>query len=185
MPNHIGMNIQPRLISSIKWSLLPVDLQSHIREAFELEYKTSLPTVKWHISGRIYPEEVVLHIGYGHSNDLKQNHFYVSTQIKSDQKTTEIIYSLVDILHSILSENLTSNHPIELPRQWKKLTSPPCQFEVYFYYSTENFDLENQADLLLGQDDTSSLVTDTEEPQLEIQEAQINLPNQAIKPYKH
>ncbi len=158
----------PRLKSSKKSTPFPQEFSDQIRSAFIENFQDQLKNAELIIQGRIYPEEILLRVGYIGKGELKQNNFEVSAAYDYKKNNAiESIHVCVDFLASILSQYFEQmaqgpqdeESELDLPYQWK-----PIQFEkneLFFQFSTVNTKLEEEADRLLGES-SKSLVRDDE-----------------------
>lgn len=145
--------MEPRLVSSIKWTHLPVDLKGQILDTFNKAYADSLPGHQWYTEGLIYPEEVMFRVGYGLPKSLSQSHFYLSWTRQEGSNILEQVHQAVDALDHIIQEYISSGPAkTDLPRVWKPIQTAFKAKDLHFCFSTENFDLEAQANALLGDD---------------------------------
>lgn len=72
----------PRLSSSVKWTEVPQEFLAKIRQVFENQFKTQAGAGEFLVAGQIYPEEVLLRVGYVETGRLKQINFEASMDIK-------------------------------------------------------------------------------------------------------
>ncbi len=154
--------MQPRLKSSTKWTHLPTDVTSQIQSVFEQNFQKELKNSKVIVEGRLYPQEIVLRVGYLEAGRLTQHNFEVSVdyQSESENAALEKIHLCVDVAASLLTEHFEAGGDLEIPGQWTEF--PFEDQKVWLQSSTENSDLEKQANELLGDWD-DSLVHEEEE----------------------
>lgn len=158
----------PRLKSSKKSTPFPQEFADQIKGAFLENFKDQLKNSELVIQGRIYPEEILLRVGFIEKGQLKQNNFEVSAayDYKKDN-AIDSIHVCVDFLASILNQyfELTAksaqdeDFELDLPYSWKAINFE--KNELYFQFSTVNTMLEDEADKLLGAS-SDSLVQDEE-----------------------
>ena len=154
--------MNPRLKTSKKWTAFPKEYAEQIvtvfTENFEQYFEKDSKIV---VEGRIYPEEILLRVGYHVSGQLKQANFEVSMQYKADKHSTvEKIHNCIDAAASMMMEYFENDGQVEFPRTWKEY---PFQGQVLFLqFSTVNTDLEAEANKLLG-DTSEELVDDSDE----------------------
>ena len=164
--------------SEKKWTRFPEEYRSQIQEVFEQEFGKRLKNPKFFVEGRIDAQFVVLKVGYLEEGRLRQNNFSLrfsyNTQ-KDDVKAR--IHSAVDVLAGLILDFIESEENDEsLPRDWKPFEHEKKSFELM--YSTENTDLEAEANRLLGES--------SEESQLvEIDDSDDNDPDDDSKPTLH
>lgn len=148
--------MQPRLPSSRKWTALPKELATQIQSVFSQSFKDHLKTGRIEADGRIYPEELLLRVGYSGQGRLKQSHFLVSMAYKRDKdNVVKLIHIAVDAAGSLMEQYFATDDDHDFPRVWTEF-----EFEgrtLYVQYSTVNLQLEAEADRILGQADTDDL----------------------------
>jgi hypothetical protein len=141
-----------------------VNLQSIFRNQFKAEAKRG----EFVVEGRIYPQELVMRVGYLENGRLKQVNFEASVDLKSptspnaelddmtgqDSETMERVYVCIDALGSLMEEYLTLSaeddleEEMDVPDRWREF-----DFEgeaVFIQKSFVNTSLEAEADRLLG-----------------------------------
>lgn len=160
--------LTPRLASSRQWTELPTDFVLKIREVFANEFTRESTLGEFLVDGRVYPEEIIVRVGYLEKGRLKQINFEASMDLpkakstirddddaeesvtKSESKTLERLYTCIDALGSLMEEyfDLADDEEIDVPLRWRAY-----EFEnevVYLQHSTVNTRLEDEADRLLG-----------------------------------
>lgn len=142
--------MNPRRPSSTKWTLIPTELTAEITSVFQQAYP-QIKDTKWYIEGYIYPEEFILRVGYGRNKSLKQSHFFLSWDRSDNQNLVDEIHLAVDLVDQIIGDYLKNEERPDLPTSWKALSDKSFEKPLYFIFSTENKDLEDQANSLLGQ----------------------------------
>ena len=169
--------MNPRLRTSTKWTALPPELIDQIKSVFLESFKQQLDGSKLFVDGRIYPEEILMKVGFVEPSRLKQDNFHVSIDLDLKKKNNNasilsMVHSCVDAIASIMndffeSRQLPDEEALDLPYEWM-----PFEFnkmQIYLRYSTENTELEAQADAILGiskqPDKSKVLVHESEEEQ--------------------
>jgi len=150
MQDRMSVMLTPRLPSSIKWVHIPSELKAQITAVFESAFKSKLKEVKWYVEGFIYPSETILRVGFGKKNQLKHHHYLLSWDTNQDSQLTAQVYQAIDYLDQIISEHITGVQT-DLPRHWKPVKTQIKTNGCYFKYSTENLELEEMANQLLGE----------------------------------
>lgn len=146
--------MQPRLKSSKKWTAFPPEYQAQIESVFQEHFSEHLGENKLVIEGRIYPEEVLLRVGIHEKGRLRQANFEVSMSYDPQKKdAVERIHNCVDAAASMMLEYFDSEGEADFPRSWQEY--PFQNQKLYLQYTTENTELEAQADALLGAADTA------------------------------
>ena len=155
--------MQPRLPSSKKWTPLPEDFTLKIREVFSGNFTKEAAEGEFIAEGRIYPEEVLVRIGYLESGRLKQVNFEASVDYDKEKKdATKKIYAGIDAIASFMEQYFETPEAVEeFPINWHGY-----EFEeqmVYMQLSTINSKLEEEADRLLGLDEKALVKEHQEE----------------------
>ena len=148
--------MEPRLKTSKKWSALPKELMQQIRTVFGSTFKEQLKGAKIEADGRIYPEEILIQVGFKESQALKQSNFMISIAYKKDKDNVlKLLHLGTDAMGALFDTLFSSEDDSELPRTWAEL-----EFEgrvIHVQYTTNNTELESQANKLLGIGDDESL----------------------------
>lgn len=154
--------MRPRLPSSTKWTGFPPEFAQQIEEIFKQGFKEALKNGKLVVEGRIYPEEIVLRVGYLENGRLKQANFEVSMDLPAgDEKTLDLIHTCMDATGSMFTEYLEKEGEVEFPYVWTM--APFDDANVWYQFTTENSDLEAEANRLLGISEADSLVAEEDE----------------------
>lgn len=148
--------MEPRLKTSKKWTSLPEELleqvQSILAETFDKEAKKG----DFMVSGRIYPEELIVRIGYIENGCITQANGEVSiTYNPKNDNIHKLISTAVDCAGGLI-ELYFENPDEDFPREWQEHTFDKKQ--LFIKFSTINEDLEKKADEILGQIDIEALV---------------------------
>lgn len=134
--------------------MLPQDFLDQVKEAFNETFDDKLQDFELLVEGRIFPKEIVFRAGLLRSGELRQNNFEVSIDYKGDEAIQKI-HDAVDVAASMMADFLESHGEIEFPRDWEEFEFEKTK--VFCRYSTENTQLENEADRLLGEQDPNLL----------------------------
>jgi hypothetical protein len=158
--------MNPRLETSKKWTPLPAELCGQIKEVFAESFDQAARAGKMHVEGRIYPNELILRVGYSEKGRLTQANFEISLDfIASKQNALEQIHVAIDCAASMMQEYFDREQDIsEFPRIWQEL-----QFgdrKVFVQLTTDNTELEAEANRLLGLEDDSLVKIDDEDTEL-------------------
>ncbi len=141
--------MQPRLPNSRKWSPLPKELMQQVRAVFEETFEQHLSKGSLVAEGRIYPEEILVMVGYRAKDALKQSSFEVSIAYKKDKDNVlKLIHIAVDAAGSLLDQLFNSETDEEFPTIWTEVDFEGRQ--IFVQYTTVNSELEAEADKLLG-----------------------------------
>lgn len=153
--------MNPRLKSSKKWTLFPKEYSDQILAVFKENFAQYLDQGSLILEGRIYPEEILLRVGYLEKGRLAQANFEVSMNYsQDDQDAVKRIHNCVDAAASMMLEYLENDGEVDFPYTWKEV--PFQGKKVYLQFTTENSSLEAEANKILGIDD-ETLLHDPEE----------------------
>lgn len=141
--------MKPRLLSSKKWTPFPSEYVDQIRSAVTDSFQDKLNQARFVVEGRIYPEEIIVRLGYALKDRLQQCNFEVSCQFDSKkQNALEIIHACIDAAGSVMLEFVDSNEEMELPREWAEFDFN--KLNLFLQFTTVNTELERSANELLG-----------------------------------
>lgn len=161
--------MEPRLKSSIQWSPFPQELCIHaaevLSERFIKEY--DLEKATFVVEGRIYPHEVVGMYGLRVNGQLKQHNFEISFEYDTQKdKVLELIHSSLDLAEYLWTELLEDDlEDSELSPIWQSLEFEKRNY--FFRYTTNNTDLEQEADKLLAEYEKRLVYESPNHPDLE------------------
>ncbi len=144
--------MNPRLKSSKKWTHFPEEYQNQIQQVFKDNFQKQLKSYQLKTEGRIYPEEVILTVSFGSPQSLAQNNFNISISYEpNNPEILEKIHMAVDAIASLMMDYFEKEEDhSELPREWQEFDFD--KKKLYFHFSTENSDLEKEANRILGED---------------------------------
>ncbi|MFZ4404294.1 MAG: hypothetical protein ACOYOK_09360 [Pseudobdellovibrionaceae bacterium] len=150
----------PRLLSSKKWTPFPQEFATQIQDVFQENFSQQLQKAQVLVEGRIYPQEILLRVGFLEADRLVQPNFETSVEYLADKdQAMESIHLCIDTAASMMQEYFTKKDEedeVDLPYTWK-----PLQFknhEVFVQFTTVNSRLEDEANRLLGEAGHSGLV---------------------------
>lgn len=153
--------MNPRLPSSKKWTKFPNEFSAQIEAVFRENFASKLEDKKIIVEGRIYPEEILLRVGYNSKGELRQNNFEASTSYSTEKEdAVDRIHNCVDAIATMMADWFESSEELELPLSW--LEYPVESKKIYLRYNTENTELEALADSLLGEYADSFYVEESE-----------------------
>ncbi len=162
--------MNPRKKESKKWSVIPAEFLGQIKTVFEQNFQRFLNEQKIKVQGRIYPTEIVLRVGLHKKGELRHRNFEVSLDHSSaEQNTMQKIHLAVDAIGSLMEEYFDTEEATDLPYLWREV--PFEKDLVWFQFSTENPDLEAEANKLLGEK-KENLINEQDEDE---EEANLNL----------
>lgn len=149
--------MNPRTKTSQKWTELPQELRVQISSIFKQNFEKNLDhNSEIRAEGRVYSHEILLRVGLHRKGELRFHNFEVSVDHNNEpEKVVELIYLAVDAIGSLMAEYFENNEDIELPYTWMEY--PFNGQKVWLQFSTENPDLEAEADRLLKLSDESLL----------------------------
>ncbi|MBS1971868.1 MAG: hypothetical protein JSU04_16270 [Bdellovibrionales bacterium] len=153
--------MQPRLKTSKKWTAFPKEYTEQIESVFQENFSDLLGSNKLVIEGRIYPAEVMLRVGLAQPGRISQANFEASMDYDPQKKdAVDRIHNCIDATASMMMDYFESDGESEFPRTWQEF--PFNGVKVYLQFTTENTDLEAQANALLGEDDDSLVLEEQE-----------------------
>jgi hypothetical protein len=158
--------IVPRLASSRtsgKWTILPADFTLKVQKVFAEQFQTQSTQGEFVVEGRVYPEEVIIRVGYLENGRLKQVNFEASMDIPkletdandvkgAAQSSLERMYVCIDMIGSAFEEFFQVGvvDEMDISNLWQEF-----DFEgdtVFMQTSNVNSRLEDEADRILGLD---------------------------------
>lgn len=153
--------MQPRLKTSKKWTAFPKEYQEQIESVFHENFSDLLGSNKLVIEGRIYPAEVMLRVGLAQPGRLSQANFEASMDYDPEKKdAVDRIHNCIDATASMMMDYFENDGEAEFPRTWAEY--PFNGKKVFLQFTTENTDLEAQANALLGADEDSLVLEEDE-----------------------
>jgi hypothetical protein len=140
---------------------MPPEFCAQIESTVKQVYAPFLQGYEHEVEGRIYPEEMMLRLGFFRPGALRQANFEASLAYKADKdKAIERIYLAVDVLGQMIEEyfrnSTEEDADLDLPLIWEPQTYQGS--EIFVQYTTVNTRLEAEADRLLGADADLGLV---------------------------
>lgn len=163
--------MNPRYKVSQKWTAFPPEFSEQIRSVFVQNFEKQLgKTMSLSVDGRIYQKEITLRIGLHSKGELKHFNFEASVDLppnpaNDENKIFETISVAVDALASLMAEYFENDQDIELPYTWTESTFEGKK--VWVQHSTENPDLEAEANKLLGLADDDGVLKNAEDEKSE------------------
>lgn len=141
--------MNPRLKSSNKWTSFPKEYSAQILAVFRENFSQYLNRGDLIIEGRIYPEEIMLRVGFLEKGRLAQANFEVSINYsQEDQDAVKRIHNCVDAAASMMMEYLEKDGEVDFPYTWREF--PFQGKKLFLQFNTENTSLEEQANKILG-----------------------------------
>ncbi len=153
--------MEPRKSKSSRWTELPKDYVSQVVKALKESFKDEVKSGKFLVEGRIYPDELLIRMGFLESGRLRQTNFEISLDYKAGKEDTLKLLNLaMDVGATMLEELFSSPDDHDFPRIWQ-----PFEVEgrtLFMQFSSLNSALEKQASELLGES-TERLVHESED----------------------
>ncbi|MES3036667.1 MAG: hypothetical protein V4736_02060 [Bdellovibrionota bacterium] len=146
--------MEPRLKSSKKWTAFPGDFVQQIQALLAQNFKKKSKEGSFKVEGRIYPEEIILRMGYVETGRLTQINFETSVDYNPQQQDTmEKIYLCVDAGAQMMAEYFeaegkSDEEQMDYPLAWKLIEYD--KKKIFLQFTTVNSDLEAEANRLLG-----------------------------------
>jgi hypothetical protein len=142
--------MEPRLKTSKKWTALPKELLEQIKAVFHENFGKETKGGKLFTEGRVYPEELLFSIGFLPAKQLRQHNFEVSLPYNQKKDNVmKLIHIAVDAGASMFVQLFEEEDAVDqFPRTWQEV-----EFEgrkLYIQYTTDNTELDEEADRLLG-----------------------------------
>ncbi|MCB0391952.1 MAG: hypothetical protein KDD58_11715 [Bdellovibrionales bacterium] len=159
--------MEPRLKNSKKWTPLPDELVEQVESLFAENFSGFSENGRFFFEGQIFPQELLLRLGYLPQNKIKQNNFEVSLEYQSSKENLmSLIHLAVDACASLFTD-WTEDEENKPPAEWQEFKFQSKS--IYARYSTINTQLETEANRLLGEDH-SDLVMDDEDIENQLQQ---------------
>lgn len=163
--------LSPRLKTSKKWTAFPTEYTQQMESVFQENFAAHLTDGTIKIEGRIYPQEILLRVGYHKKGELRQANFEVSMEHSpAEQDALERINNCVDAAASMLLDYFEAEEGADFPYVWQEF--PFQDKKLYCQFTSENSELEKEADRLLGLAEEKLLhEDDTDDDQFTTEEA--------------
>ncbi len=143
--------MQARLKTSKKWTQFPQEFLEQVTAVFNDNFSEYLDAGKIIVEGRIYANEILFRAGYLENGKLRQSNFEASVSYDAQNDSEGVlnkIHLCVDASASMMMEYFEFNGEVNFPYVWKAV--PFKNHEVFMQMTTENSDLEKEANRLLG-----------------------------------
>ncbi|MCX7978332.1 MAG: hypothetical protein N2578_04955, partial [Bdellovibrionaceae bacterium] len=134
-----------------QWTPLPKGFVAEVEGVFKEAFGQKIANGRLIIEGRIYPAELVFRLGYLEQGRLAQANFDISIEHSGDEKAIfDKIHTCVDAAGSLLLSWLEDEDFSAYPLTWQEF---PFEGErVFVKFTTENSELEREANQILGQE---------------------------------
>ncbi|HEX4924577.1 MAG TPA: hypothetical protein VFV50_10840 [Bdellovibrionales bacterium] len=153
-----------------KSTSLPKEFLDNVKDVFTKTFKKQLKGRAIIVEGRIYPDEVLLSVGYKESpKALRQTNFEASV----DSNGKDVLKKLelcVDGISSMMSQYFEADEDLDLPRNWKAF--PFEKDTIFLQYSGRNTELEAEANKILGLKRGDELMIDEAEDLEDVDEGE-------------
>ena len=133
---------------------MPRDYVNQVRDLVQKAYAAQMENGEVIVEGRIYPEEMLLRIGFLEHGRLRQANFEASIEYNPESgRAMDALSICVDALGTMMdvyfANQSEESESVQFPIHWKafNITSG----NVFLRFSTVNTKLEAMADELLGQ----------------------------------
>ena len=148
--------MEARLKTSKKWTALPKEFLAQVRNAFKSTFKDQLSGAKIEADGRIYPEELLISVGFKSGDALKQSNFMVSIPYRKGKDDVLKLLNLgMDAVGALFEQLFSAEDDHDFPRLWQEVDFEGRQ--IYVQYTTNNSELDAAADKLLGESEDEGL----------------------------
>jgi hypothetical protein len=134
-----------------KFQPIPKDFLKLVQDTFTEKYADFLKDKTLIVDGAIFPEEIVLIVGFKNKNEkIRQQNFECSMDYHNDEYNgvLEKIHLSIDALDAMVAEYVEANGDLEMPTQWTDFDFEDKK--VYLKSSTNNIELEKMADEFLA-----------------------------------
>lgn len=144
------MTVRKEESKTKKYSVFPADFSMLIKECIsDLAEANLWKDKELAISGRIYPEELILKFSLKEPGLIRCENFSASLDFDGEAKNlVEKAQIAMEAISSMMEQYYSSTEEMDLPEDWHSYEFD--KEEVFLMYSTENDDLEAQANALLG-----------------------------------
>jgi hypothetical protein len=140
--------MEPRLKTSKKSTDFPSDYIKLIKDVIGKNFKKYLKDKTIVAEGFIYPEEIVVRIGFKSKGAAAQRNFEASVDYSPKKKNVlDQINLAMDALGSVIDQYFKADEELDLPLTWEKFDLEGKS--VYLRFTRLNPELEAQADEML------------------------------------
>ncbi|MDB2426135.1 hypothetical protein N9W41_01170 [bacterium] len=147
--------MKARLKNSIQWTSFPKEFEQQLHSVLKESFAAQASDGKFVVESRIYPNEILLRLGYLKSGQISQFNAEASIEYDANKENAKDIINLaVDCCASVLQNNF-EDPETEFPHIWQMHQVEKKQ--VYLQVSRVNTDLESQADSLLNEESEDKL----------------------------
>lgn len=137
-----------------KYQPVPKDFLKLVEETFKEKYAEFLADKNLVVDGAIFPEELILVVGFKNKNEkVRQINFEssmdytVNFEEDENSKVLENIHLCIDALDAMFAEYVEADGDLEMPKLWTEFDFD--EQKVYLKSSTDNIELEKLADEFL------------------------------------
>src|SRR5689334_12140086 len=112
--------MEPRRSKSPKWTQLPKDYVTQVVSALRKSFADETKSGKFVVEGRIYPDELLIRMGFLENGRLRQTNFEISIDYKPGKDDAVKLLNLaVDVGATMLEELFSATDDKDFPRVWK------------------------------------------------------------------
>lgn len=166
--------MEPRRSKSAKSTQLPRDYANQVIAVLKDTFADEVKSGKFIVEGRIFPDEILLRMGFLENGRLRQKNFEISLDFNGGKDDTVKLLNLaVDVGATMLDEMFSSTEDADFPRTWKSYEVEGRH--VYLQFSSVNSELDKEASKLLGENPDRLVQTDEELEELEAIKAKLGL----------
>lgn len=140
--------MKPRHDKAVKKNDFPPELISQIREILKKTFKKAASGREIKVRGTVYDKELLVSASYIEKGSIKSLNFIASVDMIGPQRDLmKKVDVVLDSLGSMIEQYFGSEEEIEMPREWSPFKVD--KETVYLIFTTENEDLESEADKIL------------------------------------
>lgn len=166
--------MEPRRSKSSKSSALPKDYVKQVVDALKESFADETKSGKFIVEGRIFPDEILIRMGFLENGRLRQTNFEISVDYKAGKDDTVKLLNLaVDVGATMLEELFSATDDADFPRTWKSYEVEGR--EVFLQFSSINSQLDKEAAKLLGEDPDQLVQSDEDAEELEAIKAKLGI----------
>jgi len=143
--------MQPRLATSVKWTPFPAEFLEKIEEVLNNGFPLEAKRGRFLAEGRIYPNEILMRIGYLENGRLRQVNFEASVEhaTKPEESAFPLIYTGLDAIGALFEQYFQADEDeVDWPVTWQAFEFD--QRKLWIQFSSVNTSLEAEADRLLA-----------------------------------
>jgi hypothetical protein len=147
--------IEPKNTNNEAFTKLPTELLEAIIEVFEESFEEPAQNGKFMSFGQVHAGEMVLRVGYLKEGSIAQINFDTSNEVSGSE--AQIIASLEEMVAAtkeLFLDYFKNKNLDSFSYHWNPLTASKKSGQVYYKMDSTNTSLEEQANALLGEEDS-------------------------------